>query len=307
MLKCVTDRFRRNAWSRALQHFLRVIKTRARNITEKRLLCQMSYSIADILTNVSNQSKLTIKLHRLRFASILLGICSFVLVGAFETGDWLHYFDQDPRRRNFQYDLPLDPLPVRFPIWQYVILWTVWTTLLFALSQQMYIGLILHTTLIQYSLQDIRDSLEKESTHLHFLSKTGKAKSSDLCEHVYENLKTLKTRYFQIGLEINLQLHTMVESGDALPEVQLLNRFKKVLQALLSRFLNLVRDHPVIFSGADMFHVTRNFLAGTFTFVLSCAIVLKEFIQRTDEILVREYSCNTTGMKLDVNVSREFG
>ncbi|XP_055330553.1 uncharacterized protein LOC129582946 [Paramacrobiotus metropolitanus] len=53
------------------------------------------------------------------------------------------------------------------------------------------------------------------------------------------------------------------------------------MESYVGSFITLVRDHPVVLTGADIFHVTRSFLVGTVTFIISSTILLSEISERT--------------------------
>ncbi|XP_055348931.1 uncharacterized protein LOC129595830 [Paramacrobiotus metropolitanus] len=327
-----------------------------------------------ILSCHSRPDSLSRQMRQWQRRSVVAGIGSFLAVLAFEVADWLRWFDQDPRHWDMSYTNALEPLPIWYPVWLYIVIWNVFCAFSYFLSQQLYISLVLYGCISKALLSDIKTNLraeskefnsDKMSSPLKCVAGTADADYTSL----YERIKKSKMRYMDIltfshdlnhtygnalfviygmdlitvcgfvaavvaneerflsaylanaisvvvfgaylcclipmvgayeeTVKVNFALHKLME--------QLQSVFgafayqKEGLESYVAHFITLIRDQPVVFSGAELFHVTRSFLAGTITFVISSAIVLREVMQRTEDnhqVLATCNPVNTTAALL---------
>ncbi|XP_055338431.1 uncharacterized protein LOC129588289 [Paramacrobiotus metropolitanus] len=152
----------------------------------------------EMVLHCSNHNNLQQNLKNLRCVSIVLGVSAFALVTIFETLDLLHFAQQDPRRLNATFDNPLEPFPLRITVWLNEFLWIIFCALPFALSQQVYISLILLALLLRLSLTDVNKNLKDINASLGIVPELGsRRQSDDLYEHttLFNQLTSLKTRY----------------------------------------------------------------------------------------------------------------
>lgn len=152
-----------------------------------------------ISASFSGPKARTLIVRKWRNLSVLFGLLTIVLVGAWETNSWLHYQDQDPRRNTLSFNRAVDPLPVNMTVWQYVITWTLWSTLPFCLSQQIYITVIMMAWVLHCCVCQLNDCIDQERHEFRKFITSGRLLLSDvavrkLATDMYETVRKLRQR-----------------------------------------------------------------------------------------------------------------
>ncbi|XP_055338426.1 uncharacterized protein LOC129588284 [Paramacrobiotus metropolitanus] len=97
--------------------------------------------------------------------AVVVGFISILLVCMWETNSWIHYQDQDPQRYNLQFNDAVAPLPMKMTVWQYVITWTLWSTLPFCLSQQIFITVIMLAWILNGCINKLNAAILEERAY----------------------------------------------------------------------------------------------------------------------------------------------
>ncbi|OQV16907.1 hypothetical protein BV898_09077 [Hypsibius exemplaris] len=95
---------------------------------------------------------------------------------------------------------------------------------------------------------------------------------------------------YEESLKVNVTLHHFISKVEAIASLTTMQG--RHLHAILQTFVIASKDRLLLFSGAEILHITRTFIFTTFTLLISFIVITKEVLQRDDS----PRSCQTTSV-----------
>jgi hypothetical protein len=115
----------------------------------------------DFMRICLTQSARNILLEKIRFFSVSLFLVTFILHLSWESSAWLNFIVGSPNI-SMMSENAYPPLPIKEYTYQFVIIWTIFCSVPFLLSQQVYLCLIILAMILSEAMKKLDDEIQEE-------------------------------------------------------------------------------------------------------------------------------------------------